>query len=122
MLNMLRRTNRNKVNKSITSINEYIDQLEKDNERLTDRLQNINKDDEIQKYKDQAYNTFNNSLLQLSDIEKERIVAFKKKHYEECGNGNDFEYRLIGTGFDTDIIIRCPKCMDVENVTDTGSW
>lgn len=118
MLNMLRRTNRNKVNKSITNINEYIDQLEKDNEQLTNRVQKFNKDNEIQKYKDQAYSTFNNSLFQLSDIEKERISAFKNKHYKECGNGNDFEYRLIGTGFDTDITIKCSKCMQNENVTE----
>ena len=115
---MIRRVNRKDVDKSIDSVIQYIDQLEKDNERLTNRIQEFNKDNEIQKYKDQAYNAFSNSLFQLSDVEKERILGFKKKHYKECGNGNDFEYRLMGTGFDTDITIKCSKCMQSENVTE----
>lgn len=122
MIKYFRRIYKDKVTNSIKTITDYIDQLEQDTQRLQDKVSSFNKDEEIQRNKDIAVHNLNHSLLQLSDLEHERIKAFKHKHYKECGNSGDYEYRLVGTGIGTVITVKCPKCMSAENVTDSSSW
>lgn len=122
MNNIFRKQHKNYFKSGIQAIYDYVNHLEKENEKLRDKLATFNKDDEIQKHKEATTHNLNHSLLQLSDLENERIKAFKQKHYKECGNGGDYEYKLVGTGIGTVITVKCPKCMSAENVTDSSSW
>ena len=121
-------------NKAIQdAINAY-DDLLKENEMLQEKLNNFNKDEEIQKAKDLVEYTRKHSLLQLSDKEVNREKAFRTKHYEKHIlkidgepmpmkiNGNTYIYELTGTGLGIIIKITCPICGESEDITDTESW
>ena len=92
-------------------------------------MQQWDRDEEIQKHKDNAEYVRNHSLLQLSDQELLDIIEFRKEHYEKCALpkhkknfGNTYIYELTGTGLGTEIKITCPICGETKNVTDTSNW
>ena len=98
-------------------------------ESMKETLDNWNKDEEIQKYKDQVTYIRDHSLLQLSDKERDALHNFRLKHYEKCALpkhsksiGNTYIYELTGTGLGCCIKITCPICGESEDVTDTSSW
>ncbi len=112
------------VKKDIDKISSTIYGLLEDNEELRERLNEYSKDEEIQKLKLQIKEYRNHSLQQLTDKELELDKDFRNKHYNDkaCGNGNDFSYRLIGTGIGTVIEITCNKCGETKDITDNESW
>lgn len=98
-------------------------------DRMQKKLDEWNKEEEIQRYKNKAEYERSHSLLTLSDKEKEAERSFRKKHYELCAKplhsklaGNTYIYELTGTGFGTIIKISCPICGESEDITDEESW
>ena len=98
--------------------------------KMQETLDEWNKDEEIQKLKEEKKYITNHCLLGgLSDKELADIKAFQKKHYETCcGNGkykskgNTWRYEISGTGLGHIIKIQCPECNEWLDVTDIDNW
>jgi len=93
------------------------------------KLEEYNKDSEIQKYKAEIQELRSRSLLLMSDKETKAARDFRSRHYEQCALplnsksvGNTYIYELIGTGLGTCIKITCPICGQSEDITDIDSW
>lgn len=97
-------------------------------EYLRKALSEYNKDYEISKYKEQAEDIRNHSLLIMSDREMKDEKAFREHHYELHNGGkyksiaNTYVYELTGTGLGCLIKIKCPICGEEKDITDTDSW
>lgn len=93
---------------------------------LQKKLAEYDKDKEIQLLKEEIQNIRKNSLIVLGSSEKEKIDAFRKKHYllhkDKGFHGNSYIYRLTGTGIGECIEITCPFCNESEDVTDITHW
>ena len=97
---------------------------------LRETLQEWDKDEEIQKWKNKNDWIYNHSLVSnLSDKELKALGDFRKNHYRICcGNGkyknkgNTWIYTISGTGLGHIIKITCPECGQSEDVTDINNW
>lgn len=89
---------------------------------LQKRLDEYNKDEEIQGLEERIQGLHRNSLMIMSDKERDDDEAFRQEHYETCNNGSTFCYELSGTGIGTVIIVSCPVCGAKKNITDINSW
>ena len=103
-------------------ITDYINNLRVENQTLRDTLNSYNKDEEIAKLKTETDELRDNSLIVLYPKEKDRIKAFKQKHYEKCSNSNEYTYHMTGTGIGTVVKVQCPVCKEIQDVTDVESW
>lgn len=122
--------------REIKPFDEALQGLKDSYEYMRNRVQDMeatlkawNKDEEIQKYKDAAADTYRHSLLQMSDKEMLAEKAFRDKHWKMCAEplkskitGNTYIYELTGTGIGTCIKITCPICGQSEDITDIDSW
>lgn len=90
------------------------------------KLDEYNKDKEIQSLRQEIENMRKNSLIILGSSEKEKINAFRKKHYllhkDKGFHGNCYIYRLTGNGIGECVEITCPFCNESEDVTDNTRW
>lgn len=97
---------------------------------MQETLKEWNKDEEIQKLKEEKKYITSHCLLNgLSDKEIAAIKDFKEKHYKTCcGNGkykskgNTWRYEISGTGLGHIIKIQCPECNEWLDVTDIDNW
>ena len=102
--------------------------LEEQIEYYKKKLEEYDRDAEIQKYKDENKKLRSCSLLLMSDKEREAERNFRYKHYEKCARplkdkiGTTYIYELSGTGLGTIIKITCPICGQAEDITDIDSW
>ena len=103
-------------------ITDYINNLRAENQMLKDMLNSYNKDEEIAKIRTEMDELWVNSLVVLYPKEKDRIKAFKQKHYEKCRNSNEYTYHMTGTGIGTVVEIQCPVCKEIQDVTAVDSW
>lgn len=122
--------------REIKSFDEALKGLKDSYEYMQERVKDMkatldawNKDEEIQKYKKAAADTYRHSLLQMSDKEILAEKAFREKHWKMCAEplkskvaGNTYIYELTGTGIGTCIKITCPICGQFEDITDVDSW
>lgn len=106
----------------IDRIQRYIDWCEKSVRNANDRVAEYNKDTEIQKLQNELKYIEHNSLQVMSNMECQRSEQFRNEHYERCGNGNVYWYKLAGTGVGTAITIKCDKCGEELDITDIDSW
>lgn len=90
--------------------------------RLRKRIEEWNKDEEIQEARRQAEFYRANCLCQLSEKESSLIKNFREKHYTSCKNGSTYIYEIVNTGIGSAISIKCPVCGQEENVTDYDTW
>lgn len=103
-------------------LKEYIKDMETRNEELRDKLNNYNKDKEIQRYQNELTNVRRNSLYILNNKEKELVNEFRKEHYKKCGKSSRIEYILNPTEIGTGIGIRCSRCGCKKDITDYKEW
>lgn len=103
-------------------LKEYIKDMETRNEELRDKLNNYNKDKEIQRYQNELTNVRRNSLYILNNKEKELVNEFRKEHYKKCGKSSRIEYILNPTEIGTGIDIRCSRCGCKKDITDYKEW
>lgn len=86
------------------------------------KYEEFRKDKEIQRLDAEIKRLRHLSLHVMSEKERDDEQAFRHVHYERCGNGNDYEYNLIGTGIGTIIAIKCPVCGERKDITDIRNW
>ena len=62
-----------------------------------------------------------NSLIILSDKQKEQVKEFNSKHYNSC-HCNSIKYILTPTGMGMGVDIECPICGEKLDITDYDLW
>jgi septal ring factor EnvC (AmiA/AmiB activator) len=110
---------------NIQKIQNYIDYCEEQVIELQTKLNEYDKDIEIQSLKNEIneLQKNRNSLCFMTDKEKENIERFKSQHQDICNaKYNDFLYQFYATGFSTGIQIICPYCNKKEDVSDMSAW
>ena len=116
--------------KAIQTLKDSYEYMKEKVEDMQELLNIWNKDEEIQKLKENNNWIYKHSLCSnLSDKELADIEAFQKKHYKTCcGNGkykskgNTWRYEISGTGLGHIIKIQCPECNEWLDVTDIDNW
>jgi hypothetical protein len=106
--------------KMLSDLSAYIENLILSNEELRTKLNDWNKDEEIQKLKGEIDEIRRNNIHLLSSTEKKDAQEFSEKHYYSC-KGNT-SYTFVGTGIGTSIKVRCTKCNKEKDITDISNW
>lgn len=97
-------------------------------ELLRGQLQNYSQTDEIAQLKARIDELHKNSLLIMSNKERESQKKFIHKHWElhkdkkYRTSSDTYQYTLTETGFGTIIKIKCPICGAEEDITDILNW
>ncbi len=121
-MNIINIWNKKEISSHFDAIQSYINEIEAENLDLRKKLDEYNKEDEVQKKQDELNEVYDRSLVVMTDLEYERQQSFMKKHSESCKNPYNFLYELVGTGIGTVIKIKCPMCEAEEDITDYAAW
>ena len=79
------------------------------------------KDEEVKRLKEELDFYKRNSLVVLSDEQKERADNFIHEHYKKCETEyRSFVYSVTPTNVITIVELRCPKCGEIIDVTNYG--
>ena len=119
---------RDTVDRSYQKVRELIDDLERENEELTERLRTFSETEEIRKRDEKIDDLYHRSLLLMSEKELCAERAFRTRHYALHNGGkfktvgNTYIYTISGTGLGPTIKIKCPICGEEEDITDFESW
>lgn len=113
--------NNKDISKKLIEIAEYVKSKEDLAEERLKRLEEYNKEEEIVKLKKEIEYLRGNSVAIMSDKEKELYKNFSCRHNEKC-NSSSSEIRVTGTGIGDVIKCFCPKCGEIEDITDITSW
>ena len=119
---------RDTVDRSYQKVREIIDDLERENAELTERLRTFSETEEIRKRDEKIDDLYHRSLLLMSEKELHSERAFRTRHYELHNGGksktgsNTYIYTISGTGLGPTIQIKCPICGEEEDITDFESW
>ena len=107
---------------SLSQFIDYIEKVEKENERLRNELNSYSKEEEVAKLKEECNRLSLNSLYILTDEEKKLAKEFSKEHYEKCGRAGYIQYILTPTGVGTSVEVECACCKERKNISDYGCW
>lgn len=81
------------------------------------------KDEELKKVKEELEFYKRNSLVVLSDAQRERAEEFQHEHYKKCETGHrSFVYTVTPTNVITIVELRCPKCGEIIDVSNYNEW
>ena len=81
------------------------------------------KDEEVKRLKEELDFYKRNSLVTLSDAQRERAKEFQHEHYKKCDTGHrSFVYTVTPTNVITVVELRCPKCGEIIDVSDYNEW
>ena len=76
------------------------------------------KDEELKRLKEELDFYKRNSLVTLSDKQKERAEEFIHEHYKKCDTGyRSFVYTVTPTNVITIVELRCPICGEIIDVS-----
>lgn len=107
-----------------TAIRDAIDEyelLKSENDRLRRRIEQYQKDREIQLLNEEIHRIRRNSIVLLTDVEFERLQNFKAHHLEKCHHKSHFVFDLHSSNIGTIIEVQCPCCGEIQNITDYDS-
>lgn len=77
------------------------------------------KDEEMKRLKEELEIYKRNSLVVLSDAQRERAEEFQREHYKKCETGHrSFVYTVTPTNVITIVELRCPKCGEIIDVSN----
>lgn len=77
------------------------------------------KDEELKKVKEELEFYKRNSLVVLSDAQRERAEEFQREHYKKCDTGHrSFVYTVTPTNVITIVELRCPRCGEIIDVSN----
>ena len=77
------------------------------------------KDEEVKRLKEELDFYKRNSLVVLSDTQRERAEEFQREHYKKCETGHrSFVYTVTPTNVITIVELRCPKCGEIIDVSN----
>lgn len=105
----------------IKEVSDYIKVLNEDMEYYRKLYLDYNKDKEISALQNEINYLNENSLIILSDKQKQQRREFIDNHYEMCTQPI-FEYIVTPTGIGEGLTIRCPKCGVELDMTDYDMW
>ena len=115
------------VKKMLQELSDKIELMQKDHDDLVESYRKLKdekfKDEEIKRLKEELDFYQRNTLVTLSDKQRENARRFQKEHYENCDTGMmSFKYTIIPTGIGNVVEIRCPKCGEILDLTDYDLW
>lgn len=77
------------------------------------------KDEEVKRLKEELDFYKRNSLVVLSNTQRERAEEFQREHYKKCETGHrSFVYTVTPTNVITIVELRCPKCGEIIDVSN----
>lgn len=115
------------VKKMLQELSDKIELMQEDYDDLVESYRKLKdekfKDEEIKRLKEELDFYQRNTLVTLSDKQRENARRFQKEHYENCETGKvSFKYTIIPTGIGNVVEIRCPKCGEILDLTDYDLW
>ena len=115
------------VKKMLQELSDKIELMQEDHDDLVESYRKLKdekfKDEEIKRLKEELDFYQRNTLVTLSDKQRENARRFQKEHYENCDTGMmSFKYTIIPTGIGNVVEIRCPKCGEILDLTDYDLW
>ena len=115
------------VKKILQELSDEIELMQEDHNDLVESYRKLKdekfKDEEIKRLKEELDFYQRNTLVTLSDKQRENARRFQKEHYENCETGMiSFKYIIIPTGIGNVVEIRCPKCGEILDLTDYDLW
>ena len=115
------------VKKMLQELSDKIELMQEDHNDLVESYRKLKdekfKDKEIKRLKEELDFYQRNTLVTLSDKQRENARRFQKEHYENCDTGMmSFKYTIIPTGIGNVVEIRCPKCGEILDLTDYDLW
>lgn len=115
------------VKKMLQELSDKIELMQEDHDDLVESYRKLKdekfKDEEIKRLKEELDFYQRNTLVTLSDKQRENARRFQKEHYENCETGmTSFKYTIIPTGIGNVVEIRCPKCGEILDLTDYDLW
>ena len=111
----------------LQELSDKIELMQEDHDDLVESYRKLKdekfKDEEIKRLKEELDFYQRNTLVTLSDKQRENARRFQKEHYENCDTGMmSFKYTIIPTGIGNVVEIRCPKCGEILDLTDYDLW
>ena len=115
------------IKKMLQELSDKIELMQEDHNDLVESYRKLKdekfKDEEIKRLKKELDFYQRNTLVILSDKQRENARRFQKEHYENCETGKvSFKYTIIPTGIGNVVEIRCPKCGEILDLTDYDLW
>ena len=115
------------VKEILQELSDKIELMQEDHNDLVESYRKLKdekfKDEEIKRLKEELDFYQRNTLVTLSDKQRENARRFQKEHYENCETGKvSFKYTIIPTGIGNVVEIRCPKCGEILDLTDYDLW
>ena len=115
------------VKEILQELSDKIELMQEDHNDLVESYRKLKdekfKDEEIKRLKEELDFYQRNTLVTLSDKQRENARRFQKEHYENCETGmRSFKYTIIPTGIGNVVEIRCPKCGEILDLTDYDLW
>lgn len=115
------------VKKMLQELSDKIELMQEDHDDLVESYRKLKdekfKDEEIKRLKEELDFYQRNTLVTLSDKQRENARRFQKEHYENCETGMiSFKYTIIPTGIGNVVEIKCPKCGEILDLTDYDLW
>ena len=115
------------VKDMLQELSDKIELMQEDHNDLVESYRKLKdekfKDEEIKRLKEELDFYQRNTLVTLSDKQRENARRFQKEHYENCETGMiSFKYTIIPTGIGNVVEIRCPKCGEILDLTDYDMW
>ena len=115
------------VKEMLQELSDKIELMQEDHDDLVESYRKLKdekfKDEEIKRLKEELDFYQRNTLVTLSDKQREMARNFQKEHYENCDTGmRSFKYTIIPTGIGNVVEIRCPKCGEILDLTDYDLW
>ena len=115
------------VKSILQELSDKIELMQEDHDDLVESYRKLKdekfKDEEIKRLKEELDFYQRNTLVTLSDKQRENARRFQKEHYENCETGMmSFKYTIIPTGIGNVVEIRCPKCGEILDLTDYDLW
>ena len=115
------------VKDMLQELSDKIELMQEDHDDLVESYRKLKdekfKDEEIKRLKEELDFYQRNTLVTLSDKQRENARRFQKEHYENCKTGKvSFKYTIIPTGIGNIVEIRCPKCGEILDLTNYDLW
>lgn len=104
----------------LDKIKEQYEILSSVNDKLRSKVDEWNKDDEIQKLKRQIEDMRRKSVHIRSEKEMNDETEYLSQHRSKCSG--DMQYLFKGNGIGTWYTLTCEKCGEVKEIDDMDNW
>lgn len=111
------------IKDTLKELEALIDLLQEDKEDYRQAYLKVKdekfKDEELERLREELEFYKRNSLVTLSDAQRERANNFIHEHYKKCDTGHrSFVYTVTPTNVITIVELRCPVCGEIIDVSN----